>query len=358
MRAFVAKIALALVPVAVMIVTNVIYDPSHLLREGPERHIADRLVSGQPVAGVVNFDERRTLWYVLQRQSAPTDVVVLGSSRGMQVSAHAFPEQTFFNACVSAAAIEDLIAIAGEYARRDLLPRTFVLALDPSFLNRMHHHDGWRVMEDGYDEVMREAGLPPASPQPPSFDRLAVMLSPAYFQQALREIKARRSLSLAVMDEADGDQLGMLRSDGSRVYPRSVRERTPAQVDGLAVSSASDIRRDPETAAFTELDAFAMRRFEALLGFVARRGTHVAFLLPPYHPATVRLLRDAGVFTSFDMAERYYRDVAARFRIPIAGSFDPASTGCDATEFYDGHHPRESCLGRIVRMLTRASPGI
>ena len=352
MRTFATKLLLVLLPVALTVVVNVAYDPSHALRDGPEREAASLLVAGKTVAGLVNYDERRLVWYFLQQLSAPRNVGVIGSSRAMQIRAADFPGSTLFNASVSATTIEDLVAIAGEHARRGLLPARMVVELDPWLLNGRRQNDQWRVMEQAYNEVMAASGLPPAPRTlPQAFTRVQAALSPAYFQEALREIKAHRSLRLSPAVEATTDVAGLVLPDGSHVYPLTMRARTPAFVEGLAAGRVADLRRNAELTDFTELDPFALQRLEAMIAFMRARGSMVSLLLSPFHPTTVRLLQASGEYDMIARTEAAYRELAARVGVPLGGSFDAVVAGCGPDEFFDSDHPRESCVSRILRTM-------
>lgn len=351
MRSFGVKLLLVLLPVLLMVIGNVVFDPAHVLRDGPERRIVDLLMAGKPAGAIVNLDERRLVYDYLQRLPAAREVTVIGSSRGMQIRGRLFAGSTFFNASVSGATLEDLFAIAGEHARRGLLPRLMVIDLPPRLVGVVEGGDQWRVMEAGYDVVADASGLPrPAPGRSIERDRIEAIVSPAYFQQALREVKARRSLRLAA--PLEGTDQGALMPDGSRMYPRSVRDRTPEQVEGMAVARAAALHRAPELAAFARVDAVSARRFEALIAFLRAHHVEVALVLAPFHPTLVRLLRASNDYGPFSTAEVFYRGLATRLAVPIGGSYDDVVAGCTGDEFYDSEHPRESCVARILRTMS------
>jgi len=351
MRAFVTKLTLIFVPVAVMLAANVFYDPVHIVREGPERDIASMLIAGRRVGGIVNYDERRLVAYCLQQMSQPRDVVVLGSSRAMQIRDDQFPGETMFNASVSTATVADLAAIIGEHARRHLLPRRMIIELDATLLDRSNRSDLWRAMASGYDEVRRATGLPPGPTSAPRLDRFFVLLSPVYFQQTVREIRARRSLRTFQPFAVISDDGGAVLPDGSRVYPRSVRDRTAAQLEGMAVAGAALMRSDDRYTHFKKIDDEAAGELAALFAFLTSRGTDVALFLGPLHPTMIGLLRESGDYAVFEDAARTYHAIAAQLHLPLGGSFDGAAAGCAGAEFYDPDHPREPCVNRIVHAI-------
>ena len=45
--------------------------------------------------------------------------------------------------------------------------------------------------------------------------------------------------------------------------------------------------------------------------------------------------------------EEWYKEFANSNDIRIIGSYDGHSTGCEEDEFYDGMHPKGSCIQRL-----------
>jgi hypothetical protein len=349
MKPFAAKLVLVLLPVFAMVGANVIVDPLHLLREGSEREAARMMAAGQGVAGLLNVDERLLVKYSIELRAAPLDVAVIGSSRAMQIGAGDFPHRSFFNSSVSAAVIEDVIAITGEYVRQRRLPTHLVIGLDPWLLNAHARHDGWRSLADSYRFMLDLMGLP-ADVSPLSVERYGAVLSPAYFQQLLRTVKAEgfRETPRQPRDTAEG----ALMPDGSRQYPRSVRDRTPEQTRQLAIAEAA-APLDSYAAGFRELDPWSQTRLEALVAFLQSHGTRVTFLLAPFHPELARRRRSVPEFQINAEAERYFRALAARRHIDVLGSYDADASGCGAEDLYDPSHPRPACLTKIFALRAR-----
>jgi hypothetical protein len=44
--------------------------------------------------------------------------------------------------------------------------------------------------------------------------------------------------------------------------------------------------------------------------------------------------------------------LAARMKVPFRDFADPAAIPCTADEFFDGVHPRPSCLEKLLRRLS------
>jgi hypothetical protein len=82
-----------------------------------------------------------------------------------------------------------------------------------------------------------------------------------------------------------------------------------------------------------------------------RDGIRVVFFLPPYHPATYRILRETGRVNIMTDPENFYRRLAAGRAIDIIGSMDGAAVGCSENEFTDDMHPTDICTDRIFSAL-------
>ena len=45
--------------------------------------------------------------------------------------------------------------------------------------------------------------------------------------------------------------------------------------------------------------------------------------------------------------EKRFRQFSKEHNIEIIGSYDPVQIGCDENEFYDGMHPKSSCMTAV-----------
>jgi hypothetical protein len=49
--------------------------------------------------------------------------------------------------------------------------------------------------------------------------------------------------------------------------------------------------------------------------------------------------------------EDQFRKIAKQNNIQLIGSYDPKRVGCNESEFYDGMHPKESCMKKVIKEL-------
>jgi hypothetical protein len=346
---FIGKLLAVAAPFLGMMTVNFVVDPASVFHDGPEAAMAAMLLAGRAVAGVIDYDERLVQKYVIDGLPSRLDVVIVGSSRAMAIRAGDFTGATFYNCSVSATVMDDLIALSGELAAKDRLPRRVILGIDPWLFSRAARHDGWKAMRAAHDDLL---GSQPE--RPPVSDPLAViawlpsryaeLVSPAYMQASLRSAKAAggRARPRAPASDETG---GFISPDGSHTYPRTVRSRGLAEIRQAAVRYTTE--PDAYLERFTELDAGIADQLRALVRFLRSRGVVVDLLLVPFHPRTYDLL--ARSLTRIDLAaESFTRRLADHAGVSVIGSLDPRKCGCDETEFVDGVHPRESCIRRVL----------
>jgi hypothetical protein len=344
---------LLLLPVpVVMAVTTLAVDPANLFESGYEDKVAAILLRGKNVANLENYDERRLEEAYLGR-ARPISVLVLGSSRALSIRGTDFPGQAFYNASVSGASLEDVLAIR-ELAERAGPLRCLVLGVDPWYWNESAGQGRWTTIAQAYGLARRRLGLPvgsevdAASSRGPWLRYLQV-LSPTYFQASLQEILAgtgRRSRDVRETD-AEEASVSVKRADGSLAYPESLRSRTTGDVERLALEYAG---HSPiySLGNFRELDPARREVFERLLDDLHARGTRVVFFLAPYHPLVYDVLASRPEYAQVLAAERYAREQAERRSIRVVGSFSPGACGVEARDFLDGMHLRSVAVERLV----------
>ena len=89
------------------------------------------------------------------------EVVVVGSSRSMEVRADFFPGRTFYNSSVGSARLPDYVALYEAYRARGIKPSLFVIGIDPWVLNARFGDQRWRALQADYDRIAARLGLTP-----------------------------------------------------------------------------------------------------------------------------------------------------------------------------------------------------
>ncbi len=362
MKKFLSRLLLLLPLPAMVLAVNIAVDPGNLYSDGHyERTMAAYLLADSNVANVRDCNERLVHKLYSAGRQDPPDVLVIGSSRSWQIRAAVAAPRTLYNASIPGATLEDYLAVYGMFREAGLLPRTCIISADPWIVN-----PGF-VMSDMHWYTVREsyaytANLLELATVPDAFvsdgliaEKLTMALSPRYFQASftmwLNDVKValRGGEALHPSPDSIGDGKFRLR-DGSLSYSFDYRRKSSDELEALAVSFAN---RKPfyGMGEFEQLDSATCARFEALLDLMQRDGVQPLLFLAPYHPTTYRILKMEGGFEILSVVEEYYRDLAQRRSLPLAGSYDPQRCASTAADFYDPLHPKEGSVARLLAPL-------
>lgn len=338
---------------------NYYADPAHLFSGGRyEKRMADILASGAHVANISDYDERIMQDYYISNLRERKEVIVLGSSRSLQLRSDLFPGMSFFNHSVSGATIEDYLAIYGLYRERNFKPSIVVLGLDPWILNKYNGQSRWRSLKDEYYSFQKKINNDPdIQPRRMSIDikqsRFIQLISLAYLEESVKELLSNigdktQGKFYATNDEKN-DKHTIL-ADGSRLYPLEMRLLTIDEVERSAISFA---KNDPvySLANFAKLDKYSLTILENFVQYLQNNKVQVIFYLPPYHPSSFEILSQSDKYSIILEVEEYYRNLAKHMEIPIYGGYNPDDSGCDRKDFFDGMHPKASCDKKAFRHL-------
>lgn len=335
---------------AIVAAVNWAGDPAQLF--GGDRYeagIAAALARGDYVAGAANYDDRLVQKYYVEQLDRPKDVLVLGSSRSMQLRAALFPGRTVYNAAVGGGTVEDYLAIYELFHRRGLAPRTLVIGVDPWSFNVQNRAERWQSLADAYDAARARLGLPVAGAAATTGAlaqrRWATLFSWDYFVASLAKLADSKPSGTFTARADDRVAAVVRRPDGSLKYPDDVLATPAAEIAAAAGAQGRACGYQAFDNFVRDDGAFAM--LAALVGTAQGDGIAVILFLPPYHPAAHAGLQGCGVLPILADIERRLRDLAAESGARVVGSYDPAVTGCDAAAFKDDMHPKETCVEHI-----------
>ena len=351
--------------VLLLILVNYIGDPAQLFNKNHyEQGMAEILLKGLNVAGVSNYDERFLQKHYITGLTEKNDVIVLGSSRALQVRSASFPKEAgFFNHGISGGTIEDYMAIFEMYLQKDMKPELVVLGLDPWLLNKNNGQGRWMSIGDYCEGFTSRIDLGERSSRsiflfkPSSLFRIKKYLqifSLSYFQSSARylleQIMDREEKGKYYSTDAINLDVNVKLFDGSYSYNREYRD--------VSISKALEYAREytgRETipiyslGEFYELDHESMVRFEKFLDYLLDSDIKVVFFLSPYHPHVYDYLSGSHKYKSALEAEQYFRETALEKNIPVIGSYDPGACGLDNSDFYDAMHPKREAVDRLIR---------
>lgn len=336
--------------------------------------LAAGLKPGQAVIVTRELDDRRLQRVRLQVIPRPA-VVAFGSSRVMPLAGAALglaPGQ-FYNTAVSAAAVEDHIAVWQLLKRGGRVPDLAIFSIDHWALAQSQEQVRWLAQADLVRQFLDGAGAAgwggaPLQAVTYEWARFKELFSYTVLQASVTDLeralrgrsrRGREVLESLRRDVVAEDRVGdrrAVRADGSLIYDRAYSGQSPAQVEAEAVRfvqagarGLADFRVDPERLA----------RLELLWRDMRAQGVELVVYLPPYHPAAWALIRaNARATAALADSSAAVAALAARMGARFLDASDPESIPCGPEQFYDGDHARVACLRAIIeRLLAAPRPG-
>ena len=344
----------------VLVGMNYVVDPAHVFHVGAYESAAARLLlAGSNIDNYDSGGDRLVEQAYLEGSHAPHEIVVMGSSRMMQLSGREFQGRSFFNHSVFGATLQDFVALYSLMKRQGSGPAYLIVGLDPWSFSANVNQERWLPLWDAYATGARQIGLRGSQLRRPwPVAQWSELVSLRYFQESLflrlRTPLGRPAVVPQATVERDGDTM-IRRSDGSVSYPAASRARAPDAVRASAVLTA---RTSPYMAATFDAPSDSMRQlFAGFLDLLQRDGVSVILWRSPVHPVVY------GAYVATDARRRrmdelneYCARVATAHHIGLVGSFDPEDQRLGDADFLDGLHPRESVMADIARRSAPMAP--
>ncbi len=336
------KAILAILPVMAMVVaTNIIVDPANVIRDiSPD--IASLLLQKKNVSLLkenFTFSAQRTEYL---SRTGQADIVVLGSSRSLQIRKWMLPPETFYNASVPNAQIElqqELYALLKE---RKHIPKTIIFCCDHWLfdLQKVENIQTSQHVNAGFSPFRLSSLANRIIPT-----KYMEMMSFSYLQSSLSFLRINRSLQqfYATTDTNDANML--ILADGGLQYSGEIRHRTIEDVRRIV---EMDLRRnnakkkgDPTKFEERKTDPKRVTAFEDLLKTMRNDGVRVVLFLSPYHPLFYKNL------PSLDATETVLRGIAERHNISVFGAYNPEKLSLTEADFFDYWHPTPEGLAKL-----------
>lgn len=282
-----------------------------------------------------NVDERLFIQERLEGNLPDANTLILGSSRLMLGSSEILGREVL-NLSVSGAELEDYIAFAPASVNAMRVEEVFIGA-DPWLLRKQDPEGGrWTSVEALFQQGIE---LLKAENEKKFKIENTKEETKSIFSEVMHDMYSKVTLSTLSTDTGAASSRAKRARDGSHIYAAAYQEMSDGERQPLISSHAyykmktfsfSDQRRE---------------RFEALLNFLKSRGVDVKLVLTPYHPDTFAIINDKNM--GHLEAEAKFNDISKKLNIQIVGSYDPEKAGCERNEFFDGMHPRASCVEKF-----------
>jgi len=300
---------------------------------GIEEKMAKSLSSAAAVYSS-NMDERQFIKFRIQFESLNPNAIVLGSSRIMQIGELNYNNK-IINLGVSGASIEDDIAIA-DIATKKFKPSTIFIGLDPWLFNSQSGQERWKSLSYEYFSAL---GIKSADSASKTNENI---INESFFFAIGKKFYSSINNQKFDASNDNPESRDKIRRDGSHIYNITYAMKTEKEID----------------AGFSDLLNYAMTNFnyssesEKIFGsFVDTYSNNynIVLILSPYHPNLYqRMKNERPIYLEI---ESQFREFAKKHHVQIIGSYDPSKIGCIATDFYDGMHPKDICMKKVIREL-------
>jgi hypothetical protein len=312
-------------------------------------------------------DERRLQRARIATIPAPR-IVAFGSSRIRELSSAGVETSagTFYNAGMSAASVEDYIAVWALLRANGKIPAHAIFSLDAWLFNAAHEQVRWLALGDIVTRFLEQAdgsrGMASVvGGAVYQWYRLKEFLSFTVLTASIadleRPLMGRRRLGERVAEALQRDLVpeddvggrNAIRTDGS-----VIRAAGRPTIADLRVTAQRYVRGGETHLGGFRWDAQRAHRLELLWRDMQAHGVEVGAYLAPYHPVAWRLLRsDPAQTKAIETTAAFLTDLSSRLGVRFVDASDPGAIPCDEAEFYDAEHADPTCLAVVVKRLLR-----
>lgn len=156
MKVFIFNSLQVVFPVFIaLVIVNYFGDAAKLFSKNFERNIVEIIDEGFNVTNITNYDERLFQKEFINRIKKRPNILILGSSRSMEINGDYFNDTNVINISVSGASIEDVIAIYQLYVLRKILPKTIIISVEPWTFNEKSGQTRWKSLSQEYNSFFQ-----------------------------------------------------------------------------------------------------------------------------------------------------------------------------------------------------------
>jgi hypothetical protein len=293
---------------------------------------AEALVAGKSIRSQIDMADIKPIWIEHLRTSP--DVVVLGSSRMVQIRQDWFGPRVLWNLAMPGGDFADAVAIFQQCLETGKHPGLVLLELNPTLTFDEKSHVAPALAPHFRRALLRYGIFPP------------VFFSGPLTLDALRwdpRLFARRR-PWEISDTLEPTTY-RLHPDGSAEWLATESGVAPDAVEQAAISEMH--RLDPEHRRWRTSSQprwFDRRILLALLDDLRARGIRVVVVLAPVHPAAFDFYFRQGGYDDTWIR----RDMASR-GVTVIGSYSPAVARVTRADFFDDVHVQREVLHRLLR---------
>ena len=283
-----------------------------------------------------NMDERKFTQYRIAYEQGKVDIIVMGSSRLMQLGSNSFKRPTL-NLSVSGASVEDLVAFIPESVNKFKASVVYIGA-DPWLFNKKSGQTRFTSVNNMYSFWKKKIQ---------ENNQKSILFTDSYNYQVnenwLQSVYSNFNLHKNNKIDGVAESISKKANDGLHIYNKN-----------YANQNLSEIRKNfPSNLTYSmnnyEFDYKARDTYINLIKYLKEMNIEVILVLAPYHPELSKLMETQN--PRFKKIENDFKGIASNLNIKILGSYDVAkiSKKLNSNDFYDGMHPKGSLMNFIVK---------
>lgn len=325
---------------------NLYMDPANLFhltnRKTDEEKIAELLLDKQNIEIFSNIDDRLIQKYYFNHLREKKDILVLGSSRVLQIRHEFFPKGSFFNCGVSNGSLEDIIAIYQIIKEHDKLPNVMVIGVDPGMVSK-NRGNAWESLAEEYYRAMNDMKLEtPDYYSGLKLKKAQALISMSYLKESIKMIKNNR-IEYFKVTETDKSVNMIRKKDGSRSMDEKTRKKAYSDVE----TEILELLSEKDKFSF-DINDKQILIFESFIKEIKEKNITIVFFLHPFHSYFYQS------YIGMDEVENYLLKYAEKNDIVVIGSYDPKKAGVMDTDFYDFLHLQKEGIDTMFRNFEKS----
>ncbi len=297
-----------------------------------------KLLVNKDAVYATKMDQRQFQKSRIIYENLEPKVLIIGSSRIMQISNDNFNQQTL-NLGVNGASIEDHIAIT-LMALEKFNVDTILLGADPWLFNHFANQVRWKSISEEYQISLKNIQLKSKDYriiQHKNYREKNFFYE--IFLEKLYSFLNIRKLDLDLkVNQFDNLTKSAILRDGKRVYAKNNFEETIKP--NVIEYSMKNYK-------------FSNEYYQIYKSFIEyltdEYNKEVVLVLSPYYLPSYKLTIQEKPFY-LDLEDKF-KKLSKETNIKIIGSYDASSITCDDNEFYDYMHPKDTCMKKITNSI-------
>ena len=284
-----------------------------------------------------NIDDRKFLKYRILYENLDPKILIVGSSRAMQISNEIF-DRSLLNLSFNGGSIEDQISIT-EMALEKFNPDKIVLLAEPWFFNKNHKQIRWKSLSTEYNLAIQNIKL---------MNKSNIILSKSSFKEAnfferffekMYDFLNIKELNIDIKeDEIAKYDRDIIFRDGFRYYGKKKRARK---------NVIKPVEYSMTNYEFSNDNYNTYKEFLKYLKNIHKK--EVILMLSPFHLPSYELT--IKKIPEYSEMEQKFIQLGKQLNIKTIGSYNPIDSNCSVNEFFDRMHPKKSCMQKILNQI-------